>query len=285
MPLKTSTVAVNKTAIIAYVPALHAGYLSFFEKYPGAPIFVLGKSIINDFPRLNRDLRALDPQEAVTALRALGLRADVIELDSLERISPYAEIVLPDEDVSRDFQARHLSGISSTLINIFLRWDGVAANRNNPVRPDRQVSTDALDREFIRQAKAESTKSPDWWRQIGALLVLHDTPVAFGHTRHFPSDLALDIFGTPRITVDFGERPDLYISMHAEADTIAQAARTGTPLKDASLYTSTFPCINCAFLIARSGITTLYYAEEYSNLNAEDILKSAGVEIILVTGA
>jgi len=280
-----STTSVTNKAIVAYVPALHAGYVSFFKKYLGAPIFVLGKSLIDDFPRLNRDLRALDPKEAVTALRALGFEADCLETNTLDKISVFSEFVLPDEDVSRDFKEKHLSGMSSELVSVFLRWDGVVTNKRNPIRPDRTITTKELDQALMRQAIRESAKSADWWRQIGAVLVAENTPVAYGHTRHFPSDLALDIFGTPRITVDFGERPDLYTSMHAEADTISQAARAGISLKGASLYTSTFPCINCAFLIAASGISKLYYAEEYSNLNAEEILKNAGVEIILVAGA
>ena len=135
----------------------------------------------------------------------------------------------------------------------------------------------------MKQAFVESKKSADWWRQIGALLVKDGEIVALGHIRHFPSDLALDIFGTPRITVDFGERPDLYISMHAEADLIARAAKEGISLHGASLYTTTFPCINCAFLIVRSGISKVYYAEGYSKIDAESVLKNAGVEIILVT--
>ena len=46
-------------AVVAYVPALHAGYLSFFRNHPGVQIYVRGWDFINAFPRLNRDLRAL----------------------------------------------------------------------------------------------------------------------------------------------------------------------------------------------------------------------------------
>ncbi len=286
MPSKTSTATVNKTAIIAYVPALHAGYLSFFRKYPNVPIYVLGRSFIDAYPRLNRDLRALNPQEAADALRSLGHEAFVIEQSvAPETLATYQSFVLPDEDVSRDFRERYLEDTQTELVSIFLRWDGVFANKHAPISPDRIISTDALDRAFMDQAVIEAQRSADWWRQIGAVLVIDGAKVATDHICYFPSDLSLDIFGTPRITVDAGERPDLYISMHAEAGVIAQAARDGISLKGASLYATTFPCINCAFLIARSGIAKLYYAENYSNLSADEVLKSAGVEIILVTGA
>lgn len=274
--------AANK-AIVAYVPALHAGYVQFFTKHAGAPIFVLGKTFIDAFPRLNRDLRALKPDEAAKALVSLGFDAQVI--DDATTLDAFESFILPDEDVSRDFAGKHLVGKAVEFESIFLRWDGVAANKPRTNNPDRTVTTEMLHQELMGEAVKEAQKSPDWWRQIGAVLVKDGKLVVRAHTYHAPSDLVFDILGTPRITVDFGERPDLYISMHAEAGLIARAAQDGIALKGASIYTSTFPCINCAYLIAQSGIGTLYYKEEYSNLNAEEILKNAGVEIVLVTGA
>jgi dCMP deaminase len=274
--------SVAKEALIAYVPALHAGYLSFFAKYPRAQVFVLGKKFINAYPRLNRDLRALKPSDIAKALQTLGIEASVLEKSPATTLKPFTRFILPDEDISRDFAKRYLKGRKLTLKNIFLRWDGVFSNKENKVAPDRIITRSRRDRELMKKAVKEAEKSADWWRQIGALLVKNRKIVALSHIRYFPSDLALDIFGTPRITVDFGERPDLYISMHAEADLIAQAAGEGTVLKGASLYTSTFPCINCAFLIARSGIKKVYYEKGYSRIDAESVLKSAGVEIILV---
>lgn len=271
-------------AIVAYVPALHAGYLKFFERHKSAPVFVLGKSYIDAFPRLNRDLRAVEPTQAAQALAALGFTAEVVEIADAKKLSPYDVLVLPDEDVSRDFAEKHLQGRRVELESVFLRWDGVAANKPRPLAPDRTVTSDMLHQELMRKALHEAQKSPDWWRQIGALLVKDGEVLALAHTFHAPHDLIFDILGTPRITVDFGERPDLYISMHAEAGVVARAAHEGIPLEGASLYTTTFPCINCAYLIAQAGIAKLFYKEEYSNLNAEEILKNAGVEIINVTG-
>jgi len=279
-----STNSEKNKAVVAYVPALHAGYLQFFAKHPGAPIFILGKSFIDAYPRLNRDLRALQPQEVARALGALGYTAAVLEVSDVEHAPHFEVIVLPDEDVSRDFAEKYLGGKKHVFESIFLRWDGVFSNKENEVAPDRTVETGQLHRELMLRAIKEGEKSADWWRQIGGLLVKDGEVLSLGHIRYFPSDLALDIFGTPRITVDFGERPDLYISMHAEADLIAQSAKLGVSLVGAELYTSTFPCINCALLIARSGIAKVYYAQGYSRVDAESVLKNAGVEIVLVTG-
>lgn len=275
--------AANK-AVVAYVPALHAGYLKFFGKYIGVPVFVLGKSFIDAYPRLNRDLRALDPHQAAAGLRAMGFHAGVLEISDTTSPPVFNTVVLPDEDVSRDFAEKYLKGKEVAFESIFLRWDGVLPDKQQELSPDRKTSIDSLDRELIGEAIAESQKSPDWWRQIGAVLVKDGKILYRAHTQHSPSDHALDIFGTPRSNYNAGERPDVYIAMHAEAGVIAQAAEAGISTKGTRLYTSVFPCINCAFLIARAGIAAVYYRSGYSNLDSEGVLKSADVELVFVAG-
>jgi dCMP deaminase len=274
----------DSTAIISYVPALHAGYVKFFAKYPDAHIYVLGRDFIDAFPRLNRDLRALAPEEVVTALTALGFTASVLNQANFSDLAAATSYILPDEDVAQDFAEKHLSGRRVEFESMFLRWDGVFSSKESEAHADREVTIEAFHTEIMQKAIAEAARSADWWRQIGAVLVQNGELLALAHIRHFPSDLALDIFGTPRITVDFGERPDLYISMHAEADIVAQAAAKGIVLEGASLYTTTFPCINCAFLIARSGIKKLYFKDGYSKLDSDGVLSGAGVEIVRVSG-
>lgn len=272
--------AANK-AIVAYVPALHAGYISFFTKHAGTPIFVLGKSFIDAYPRLNRDLRALKPEQVTRALSALGFTASVLETVNVPQ---FKKVILPDEDTSRYFAEKYLQNVPHEFESVFLRWDGRRPDAQKEISPDRVTSTKELDQEFMRHAVLESQKSPDWWRKIGAVLVKDVKIIFSAHTQHFPSDHALDIFGTPRSNYDWGQRPDVYIAMHSEAGAIAQAAQKGISTEGASLYTSTFPCMNCAFLIARAGIKKVFYKEGYSNLDSEGVLKSAGVEIIFVEG-
>ena len=66
-------------------------------------------------------------------------------------------------------------------------------------------------------------------------------------------------------------------SVHAEMDAIVSVARLGgVSLVGCSLYTTTFPCHNCARHIVASGITHVYYIEPYEKslareLHGEDI--------------
>jgi len=50
---------------------------------------------------------------------------------------------------------------------------------------------------------------------------------------------------------------------HAEENLLLFCLRNGINITDSILITSLSPCINCAKLIANSGIKTIYFIEEY----------------------
>lgn len=51
--------------------------------------------------------------------------------------------------------------------------------------------------------------------------------------------------------------------MHAEMAALMTAARRGTPVRDGTLYTTTYPCHECMRLILGSGIRRLVYVDPY----------------------
>jgi dCMP deaminase len=51
--------------------------------------------------------------------------------------------------------------------------------------------------------------------------------------------------------------------VHAETNAIGYAAQNGVPTKEAAIYTSISPCIDCAKLIIAAGIQHVYYIEQY----------------------
>jgi deoxycytidylate deaminase len=65
-----------------------------------------------------------------------------------------------------------------------------------------------------------------------------------------------------RDIVEFGR------SVHAEMDAIISAARRGISLDGCTLYTTTFPCHNCARHIIASGIMKVVYVEPYPKSQA-----------------
>lgn len=61
-------------------------------------------------------------------------------------------------------------------------------------------------------------------------------------------------------------------SVHAEMDAIVSIARIGgTGLEGATLFTTTFPCHNCARHIVASGIMKVFYVEPYEKSLAKDL--------------
>ncbi len=61
-------------------------------------------------------------------------------------------------------------------------------------------------------------------------------------------------------------------AVHAEMDAIISVARKGSvSLQGGSLFTTTFPCHNCARHIVAAGIATVYYIEPYEKSLALDL--------------
>lgn len=270
--------------VVAYVPAYHKGYATFFADYEG-PIYVLDNEFARElYPNIERDVRALPARDIVTALRALWADVHVLDKEALPKLAG-TSITMPDEDISRLFAKAYLKGNDVTFVPTHLRWDGQWATKEMPVPPGRTITQAAAHKELIGKAKAEATKSPDWWRQVGAVIVRQGKILVSGYNRPKQSEIyTLNSMGDPRSNFDAGVNYDLTTAQHGEAAAIGQAARDGIALKGASIYVTTFPCPTCAKLIASAGISKVYYADGYSLVDAEQVLKEAGVEIILVKG-
>lgn len=71
-------------------------------------------------------------------------------------------------------------------------------------------------------------------------------------------------------------------TVHAEANAIIQAARVGTAIDGASIYTSASPCFDCFKLIANSGIRRVVYAEFYREDRIFSIAAELNLELVHV---
>jgi dCMP deaminase len=69
-------------------------------------------------------------------------------------------------------------------------------------------------------------------------------------------------------------------AVHAEANCIAYAARHGIATNGTDLYCSHLPCLKCAELIINAGIIRVFFHEDYRLKDGEELLRSAGVDII-----
>ena len=74
-------------------------------------------------------------------------------------------------------------------------------------------------------------------------------------------------------------------TVHAEQNAVADAAKRGVPLEGSTAYVTHFPCINCAKILASSGIASVKYRHDYKNDPiALELLEQAGVSVVKLTG-
>jgi len=118
-----------------------------------------------------------------------------------------------------------------------------------------------------------SLRSTDPHRKVGAVIAKANNIVSYGWN------------GTPAgyFTNDCKNKFEKTLPqvVHAEANAIAKAAQSTESTKFAAMYSTTVPCIECAKLIIQSGITTVFYAENYNKCNlGKDLLQDCNIKLI-----
>jgi dCMP deaminase len=275
----------NGTAVVAFVAAPHAGYLQFFRQYPGSELWILGEEFIAEFPELVKHLPRNEPTDLLTMVNALGIFSEIRILTqaTLSELRRFARIVMPDENVSRAIAERHLSGLPVLFDgSVWLRWYKDAAAVGRRPYGEEVISTDELDRRLMGEAFAVAKRSPDWWRQVGALLVRDGVVLLSAFNTHVPDEQSCYLLGDPRSSFEPGERIDLSSAEHAERVIAAAALRRGICTQGCDLYVSTFPCPACAYEWAATGIKRLFYRDGYSLVEGAATLRKNNVSIIRV---
>ena len=273
--------------VLLYLPVVHAGHEAFFARHPDATeILLLGPGFKSRFKSLAKDIRALPPDRAAQFLRLMLPHATVrvVEPADLPQALTADTLVLPDEDVTRQLaqELKLAKGRVLVFDKTFLRWDREWSREQRPVAPDGAVTPAGLPEPLLRRARELADRSSDWWRQVGAVAARAGQVLGCAWNHHHPTEYAPYLNGDPRDAFERGVRADLSTAIHAEAALIAAAARDGTSLAGADLYTTTFPCPACARLIAESGFTRCFFAGQYSVLDGERTLRAAGISLIWV---
>lgn len=70
-------------------------------------------------------------------------------------------------------------------------------------------------------------------------------------------------------------------TVHAEQNAVTDAARRGSPVEGCVAYVTHYPCINCAKILAASGVAEIRYREDYNNDPlVAPLLAEAGVKVL-----
>ncbi|WP_416827304.1 ComE operon protein 2 [Ectobacillus polymachus] len=69
-------------------------------------------------------------------------------------------------------------------------------------------------------------------------------------------------------------------TIHAEMNALLQCAKFGVKTEGAEIYVTHFPCLPCCKAIIQSGISAVYYAEDYKNHPyAMELYEQANVKV------
>lgn len=110
---------------------------------------------------------------------------------------------------------------------------------------------------------------------VGAVIVKDDTVISYGYNG-MPA-------GWSNVCEDVDEDGGLKTKpevLHAESNAIAKLARSANSGLGASLFVTHSPCIECAKLIHQSGISNVYYRDNYRDDAGVKFLQQSGVEVI-----
>jgi len=121
------------------------------------------------------------------------------------------------------------------------------------------------DEYYMALAQTVSLRSTCTRRQYGAIIVStgdHILSTGYnGAARDEPHCLNIGC-ERERLKIPKGERYELCVSVHAEANAIIQAARGGASIDEATLYVNGTPCKMCWRLIKNAGIAEVVFVED-----------------------
>lgn len=275
-----------KTVIVAYIPAIHSSYLAWFKKYNNAQLYILGDWIKEEFPVLEREIRAVKPDEVKNLLsNSFFTEIHVATQDDLCNLASRNDrtIILSYESVSDYLAKNYFSKSKIKRDQIFLRFDEKQVKQSvGEANYTTKVTRKKLHRDIMKLTEQQTKRCAIWWRQVGAALVRDNGLILATTNNAYPIEQEQWIIGDPRMYVPYGTDTHRRNVIHAEQSLIAQAARRGIITQGLSLYTTTFPCPDCAMNVIEAGITRVYFQKGFADLGSDELLKNAGVELIRV---
>ena len=130
-----------------------------------------------------------------------------------------------------------------------------------------------LDKCYLYMARIWGENSYCQRRKVGVLIVKDKMIISDGYN------------GTPsgfeNICEDENDATKPYV-IHAEANAIAKIARSNNNSKDATLYVTASPCIECAKLIIQAGINRVVYSQQYRLDDGIKLLEKANIEVVYI---
>lgn len=125
---------------------------------------------------------------------------------------------------------------------------------------------DTMYMDFAIRASMES-KCPR--KQVGCCILLESGMIAIGFNGMAsggPNEWQYEQNGNPEV-------------VHAELNALGKLLEQGVSAKDAVVYLTLSPCLDCAKLLVRAKVSRVVYAEEYRLTTGIDYLIKYGVQV------
>lgn len=138
---------------------------------------------------------------------------------------------------------------------------------------------------FMQIARLVAQRSTCLRREVGAIAVKDKRVLATGYngapagmTDCLEKGCLRQEMGIPS-----GQRHEICSGLHAEQNTIIQAAVHGISLKGAEIYCTHQPCLICTKMIINTGIIAVYFADPYPDALAESMLREARIPCTMLS--
>jgi dCMP deaminase len=134
---------------------------------------------------------------------------------------------------------------------------------------------------FMRMADLVATRSTCLRRQVGAVIMKEKRVLTTGYNGAPKGLKHCAEVGCVRTqnNIESGTRHELCRGVHAEQNAVIQAAYFGASIKDASIYTTNFPCVMCAKILVNAGIIEVIYKDDYIDPLSKDIMNESQVVV------
>lgn len=120
-------------------------------------------------------------------------------------------------------------------------------------------------------------------KQVGALLIRDDRIIAIGYNGT-PKDKkhCCEVFDKNNFIRDEHHAWSNKNELHAEQNLISFCAKNGIKTEGTELFLTISPCVHCAKLIIATGITNVYYIEEYDKESGLTLLLENNINCIKI---
>ena len=119
--------------------------------------------------------------------------------------------------------------------------------------------------------------------KVGAVIVKEDTIIGIGYNgmpSGWTNKCEEKIWNEHDGDYTIKTKPEV---IHAESNAISKVAKSTNSTEGAYLFVTHAPCIHCAKLIHQSGITRVFYKEEYRDDSGIKFLEKCNVKVMKIS--